>query len=74
MRADPREHGRQPLAASVPGDWTAHCSGEPRLDELMEDPIMGLIWRRDGLEPVQARETLRELQSIVRAGRQTTCG
>jgi len=74
MRADPRKHGRQPLVAGVADDWAAHRGGEPRLDELMEDPMMGLIWRRDGLEPVQARATLRELQSIVRASRQATCG
>lgn len=44
--------------------------GEPRLEELMEDPMMGLIWRRDGLEPIRARQTLRELQAFVQAARQ----
>jgi hypothetical protein len=47
--------------------------GEPRLEELMEDPMMGLIWRRDGLEPVRARQTLRELQAIVQATHQAAC-
>ena len=42
---------------------------EPRLEELMEDPMMGLLWRRDGLEPRRARQTLRELQAMVQAGR-----
>ncbi|MGD9508173.1 MAG: hypothetical protein AB7I59_15005 [Geminicoccaceae bacterium] len=36
----------------------------------MEDPIMGLLWRRDGLEPNRARQTLRELGAIVRARRE----
>lgn len=44
--------------------------GEPRLEELMEDPMMGLIWRRDGLEPIRARQTLRELQAFIQAARQ----
>jgi hypothetical protein len=37
----------------------------------MEDPIMGLLWQRDGLEPSRARQTLCELRAIVRAGRET---
>ena len=32
--------------------------------------MMGLLWRRDGLEPTRVRETIRELRAIVRAGRE----
>ena len=32
--------------------------------------MMGLIWRRDGLEPPRARQTLLELQAMVRAGQE----
>ena len=69
MQADRQEHRPQPSGIAVSTDWNMSRNGEPRLEELMEDPMMGLIWRRDGLEPVRARETLRELQAIVQAGR-----
>ena len=72
MRADRHEHGLQ-RSATVTGDWGSRQAGEPRLEELMEDPIMGLIWQRDGLEPIRARETLMELRAIVRASRECAC-
>lgn len=69
MHAD-RQESRKPSSGIKPNsDWSVGRKGEPRLEELMEDPMMGLIWRRDGLEPVHARQTLRELQAVVRAGR-----
>jgi hypothetical protein len=70
MRADRQEH--RPLSAGVSTgtDWSMGRKGEPRLEELMEDPMMGLIWRRDGLEPIRARQTLRELQAFIQAARQ----
>ena len=65
-----RQEQRKPLSGiKTSSDWGVGRRGEPRLEELMEDPMMGLIWRRDGLEPVHARQTLRELQAFVRAGR-----
>ena len=39
---------------------------EPGLDELLQDPIMMMLWRRDGLEPDRARMTVRDLQMLVR--------
>ena len=57
--------------AGAAGDWSFGTAGEPRLEELMEDPMMGLIWRRDGLDPPRARQTLFELQAMVRAGQET---
>ena len=69
MRADRHEHRTPSSGINATSDWSVSRQGEPRLEELMEDPMMGLIWRRDGLEPVHARQTLRELQAVVRAGR-----
>jgi hypothetical protein len=68
MRNNRQEHG-SPLAADA-SDWCFSIAGEPRLEELMEDPMMGLIWRRDGLDPPRARQTLFELQAMVRAGQE----
>jgi hypothetical protein len=68
MQADRHERRPRGSAATV-GEWSLGDRREPRLEELMEDPMMGLIWRRDGLEPVRARQTVRELQAIVQAGR-----
>lgn len=69
MHADCHEHRTPSSGINATSDWSVGRKGEPRLEELMEDPMMGLIWRRDGLEPVHARQTLRELQAVVRAGR-----
>ena len=73
MHADRQEHRPHTSGIAVSSEWSLGRKGEPRLEELMEDPMMSLIWRRDGLEPVRARETLRELQAIVQAGRQAAC-
>lgn len=68
---DERQDQVSQLSSSVVRDgWSSARRGEPRLEELMEDPIMGLLWRRDGLEPNRARQTLRELGAIVRARRE----
>jgi hypothetical protein len=61
----------QPTPSVVRDGWGSSRRGEPRLEELMEDPIMGLLWQRDGLEPSRARQTLCELRAIIRAGRET---
>lgn len=45
--------------------WPAGRSGEPPLDELIDDTIMRLLWRADGLEPAKARATLLGLQDLV---------
>ena len=70
MRTARQENGSRPAEAITLGEWGAAQRGEPRLEELMEDPMMGLLWRRDGLEPTRVRETIRELRAIVRAGRE----
>lgn len=66
------DDGRAHRPASTGGDrtWLRRGSGEPRLDELLDDPIMTLLWRSDGLEPASARAMLEDLQALVQ-GRAT---
>ena len=40
---------------------------EPRLDDLLNDPIMALLWRSDRLEPAEARAEVEALRMLVRA-------
>jgi hypothetical protein len=42
---------------------------ETTFEELLADPIMALLWRRDGLEPAQARGIIMELRERVRRTR-----
>jgi hypothetical protein len=56
-----------PTGTSTPGGgrWNSHADGEPCLDDLLNDPIMALLWQRDNLEPAVARDTVRALQVLV---------
>src|SRR4051794_4111033 len=45
---------------------------EASLDELLDDPIMPLLWRRDGLEPDYARDMIRALLTSIRRVRSAT--
>jgi hypothetical protein len=47
--------------------WLVEAGGEPRLDELLDDPIMGLLWRGDRLEAGSARATVMALRELVRS-------
>lgn len=42
---------------------------EPRLDDLLDDPIMTLLWRYDGLDPAVARAKVQALQELLRNAR-----
>jgi hypothetical protein len=42
------------------------CIGEPSLDELLDDPMMHLLWRRDRLEPDTARAIVYALEVLMR--------
>lgn len=46
-----------PSLDSVPPNITRG----PSLDDLLDDPIMLLLWRSDKLEPSEARATIRKL-------------
>lgn len=51
--------------------WLIERGNEPSLNELLEDPIMDLLWRADGLDPITARATVLDLQA--RMLRISTC-
>ena len=52
-----------------PGDGSScqspEAGREPVLNDLLDDPIMQLLWRSEGLEPSQARATVRELLAFL---------
>lgn len=49
--------------------WLIDRGNEPSLNELLEDPIMDLLWRADGLDPITARATVLDLQArMLRIG------
>ncbi len=53
--------------AAVEGAWRAEGAGrEPPLAELLDDPIMALLWRGDRLEPRSARATVLGLREVLR--------
>lgn len=62
------EHEVATAESGAPGERRAGSgnASEPRLQELLDDPMMSLVWRRDGLEPSVARATVRSLQALVR--------
>ena len=53
-------------AAPEAGSWALQGGREPPLAELLEDPLMALLWRSDGLDPAAARATVHALQLRVR--------
>ena len=56
----------QGLAAGD-GGWRTRTAGEPCLDELLDDPVMALLWRRDRIEPKAARATVLALRALVQS-------
>ena len=64
-RVDPDDLGGE-TAAPEAGSWALWGRREPPLAELLEDPLMALLWRSDGLDPAAARATVRALQVRVR--------
>lgn len=53
-------------AARSPASWPTSGRREPRLDELLDDPIMALLWRGDRLDPHAARATVLGLREMLR--------
>ncbi len=63
--------GFRPQEASRAGSrsassWPRAGQREPGLDELLDDPIMALLWRGDRLEPRSARATVLGLREVLR--------
>jgi hypothetical protein len=60
--------GRAATERHRDGGWESREQGEPRLEDLLDDPMMGLLWRSDRLEPPLARAAVRALQTLVQDG------
>ena len=48
------------------GAWRPEPGREPALAELLDDPIMALLWRADKLDPRGVRAELRALRLRLR--------
>jgi hypothetical protein len=48
------------------GTWRSEPGREPPLAELLDDPIMALLWRSDRLDPNEVRAELRALRLSMR--------
>lgn len=57
LRADEHAAGHDPAEV---------IAGEPGLDELLDDPIMALLWQGDRLDPGTARATVMALRELLR--------
>ena len=64
-RLSPGQPERRPTGAEGEDGWHHGNRQEPSLAELLDDPIMALLWRRDGLEPPAARILLKSLQAML---------
>jgi hypothetical protein len=51
------------IQTHAPREW---LSGEPRLDELLEDPVLRTLLRSDGIDPADLRLFLRRLRKHAR--------
>jgi hypothetical protein len=47
---------------------------EPSLEDLLNDPIMLLLWRSEGMEPAAARAAVRQLLSMVQRSERAQSG
>ena len=52
--------------AAAAGTWRHEAGWEPALAELLDDPIMALLWRADRLDPDGVRAEVRAWQLSMR--------
>ena len=52
--------------AAAEGAWRHKAEWEPALAELLDDPIMALLWRADRLDPEGVRAEVRAWQVSMR--------
>ena len=52
--------------AAAAGAWHPEAGREPPLAELLDDPIMALLWRADRLDPDGVRAEVRALRLSMR--------
>ncbi|HEX3500700.1 MAG TPA: hypothetical protein VHT04_15385 [Stellaceae bacterium] len=62
--------GNQASCPADQPDAAGWLRGEPLLDELLADPVLGSLLRSDGVDPVRFRTFLDELRRNARARRQ----
>jgi hypothetical protein len=65
------DHGRMieangPARARSARNAWAHAGTEPRLDEVLADPLVQLVMRRDRVSPLQLRVLVAEAQARLR--------
>jgi hypothetical protein len=46
--------------------WRQRIDGEPPLSELLNDPTMQLLMRRDGVAPEVLELTIKQAQAVLR--------
>ena len=64
----------QRLIRAWPGAATQDIVPNPSLDDLLDDPIMLLLWRGDGLEPSEARAVIHGLLAAAWRSRSAANG
>ena len=74
MVEPPVNAAEQRLARAWPGTATQDIAPSPSLDDLLDDPIMLLLWRGDGLEPSQTRAAIHGLLAAIRRSRSASSG
>jgi len=60
-----------PRRATV--DWSRKISGEPALSELLTDPCLHLLLRRDGLSLTDLRQVIAHAQYQLSQRRRGVC-
>jgi hypothetical protein len=55
--------------ASVPADTLFDPNAEPRLDDMLADPVVRLVMRRDRLDPRDVRAFMEATAEKLRDGR-----
>jgi len=61
-------HTLRPNPAPRCTEWNRNIAGEPRLQELLADPCLHLLLRRDGLTLDDVRQVIATAQQHLRRG------
>ena len=56
----------KPMRDSVPGAWSVG-GVEPALSEVLADPVVHLVMRRDGVSPCELRRVIVAAQGKLRS-------
>jgi len=58
-----RGPGNNPIGRSVGSAWNRQITGEPSIAEILSDPIVHLVMRRDGVTPGALESLISEARS-----------